>query len=165
MFDFVVRRLGWLGRVPLVPQVFDAGLLAWTALVHRRRLAAMEALEAQVREWPGMDRLPHRRGGIEFRQDGREIAHLHGNGLLDVLLGRERAAAVVQSGIALPHHVLGPSAWVSVWLRNEADLPSALRLMRQAGELQSRAQSRTSSVPARVLSSTGHSVQRSTSGQ
>lgn len=132
MFAFVVRRLRWLARVPLVPQVFDAGWVAWTALFHRQRLAAMESLERQVRQWPGIDRFPHRFGGLEFRQDGREIGHLHGNGLLDVRLDRERAAMAVRRGAAVPHHVLGPSAWVSFWLRDRSDLPAALRLLQEA---------------------------------
>lgn len=134
MFPFVVRRLGWLARIPLVPQVFDAWLVAWTAVFHRRRLAAMEALERQAGGWPGVERWPHRLGGIGFRRGGREFAHLHGNGLLDVHLGRERAEEAVRTGVARVHHVLGPSAWVSLWMRDDTDLPTALGLMREAGE-------------------------------
>lgn len=146
MFAFVVRRLGWLARVPLAPQVFDAFLVAGTALFHRRRLAAMEALEMEVRGWPGMERFPHRFGGLEFRLAGQEIGHLHGNGLLDVRLDRERAARAIQAGAAVPHHVFGPSAWVSFWLRDPSDLPAALRLLREAAD-------RGSGVPA--IGSTG----------
>lgn len=132
MFDFAVRRLRWLALVPLLPQWFDACLLAWTALFHRRRLVAMDALERQAGRWPGVQRWPHRMGGIAFRREGQEFAHLHGNGLLDVQLGPERAAAAVQSGVAQDHHVLGPSAWVSLWLRDLADLPTALGLLKEA---------------------------------
>lgn len=132
MFEFAVRRLRWLARIPLLPQWFDACLLAWTALFHRRRLAAMDALERQAGRWPGVQRWPHRMGGIEFRQWGQELAHLHGNGLLDVHLGRTRAAAAVQRGAAQDHHVLGPSAWVSLQLRDLSDLPTAFGLMREA---------------------------------
>lgn len=134
MFDFAVRRLRWLAGIPLVPQWFDACLVAWTAVFHRRRLAAMEALEREVGAWPGVERWPHRLGGIGFRRGGREFAHLHGNGLLDIHLGRERAAEAVRMGAARVHHVLGPSAWVSLWLRDESDLPTALGWMREAGD-------------------------------
>ena len=41
----------------------------------------------------------------------------------------ERADAIVAAGIARPHHVFGPSAWVSLWVRSEADLSDAISLL------------------------------------
>ena len=129
IFEFIVHRLRWLAAVPLAPQIFDALLLAWTALFHRQRLAAMEALEAHALQLPGVRPGRHRFGGAGFLRDGREFAHLHGNGLLDVHLTRECAETLVAAGQAVPHYVFGPSAWISFWLRSEADLPNALRLL------------------------------------
>jgi hypothetical protein len=133
IFEFIVRRLRWLAKVPLAPQIFDALLLAWTALFHRKRFAAMEALETRALEFPGVRPCRHRFGGIGFMRGEHEFAHLHGNGLLDVHLTRERAASLVSGGAARPHHLFGPSAWVSFWVRSEADLPNAVDLLR-AGE-------------------------------
>ena len=45
IFEFIVRRLRWLRRVPLAPQILDALLLVWTALFHREQFAALEAVE------------------------------------------------------------------------------------------------------------------------
>ena len=129
IFEFVVRRLRWLACVPLAPQYFDALLLTWTALFHRRRLAAMEALEAGALRLPGVNRCVHRFGGTGFARAGREFAHLHGNGLLDVHLTREFAQAMVAAGDAGPHHVFGDSAWVSFWVRGENDVPTGVRLL------------------------------------
>ncbi len=129
MFSFVVRRLRWLAFLPLAPQLFDALLLAWTALFHRERLRSMESLEAAALALPGVTPSVHRFGGIGFRRDGQEFAHLHGNGLLDVKLTRERAAQLVATGRAAPHHLFGPSAWVSIWLRLPHDLDRALALI------------------------------------
>ena len=131
IFGFVVRRLHWLARVPLAPHIFDALLLTWTAMFQRRRFAAMEQLEAQALGFPGVERCRHRFGGIGFVRGPHEFAHLHGNGLLDVHLTRERAAGLVAAGRAGPHHVFGPSAWVSFWVRSEADLPNAVELLRE----------------------------------
>ncbi len=132
MFRFVVRHLRWLARVPLAPQFFDALLLAWTALFHRKRLHAIESLEAGALCLIGVKRTAHRFGGIGFERDGREFAHVHGNGLLDILLTRERASEVVSVGGAEPHHVFGPSAWISLRLRTPDDCGPALLLMREA---------------------------------
>ena len=129
IFEFIVRRLRWLARVPLLPHIFDALLLAWTALFHREQFAAMEALEARALRFPGVRTCRHRFGGIGFERGGCEFAHLHGNGLLDVQLTRECAEITVAAGIARPHHLFGPSAWVSFWVRSEADLPDAARLL------------------------------------
>ena len=45
IFRFVVRRLRWLGRVPLLPQLFYAWLLLVTAVTDRPKLRAIEMLE------------------------------------------------------------------------------------------------------------------------
>jgi len=133
IFEFVVRRLRWLARVPLAPQLLDALLLTWTALFHREQLAAFEALEVRALHLPGVRPCRHRFGGLGFARGGCEFAHLHGNGLLDVHLTRESADCMVVAGLALPHHVFGPSAWVSFWVCSEADLPNAVKLL-LAGE-------------------------------
>lgn len=131
MFRFVVRRLRWLAHVPLAPQMFDACLLLWTALFHRERLAAMESLEAAALHLLGVIPRVHRFGGIGFLREGREFAHLHGNGLLDVELTRERANELVAARRALPHHVFGPSKWISFWLRSLDDVENALGLVEE----------------------------------
>jgi len=129
IFSFIVRRLRWLARVPLVPQVFDAFLLAWTALFHHERFVALEALEAQALQLPGVQPRRHRFGGTGFARAGCEFAHFHGNGLLDVHLGRKCADVVVAAGLASPHHVFRSSAWVSFWVRSKVDLPQAMSLV------------------------------------
>jgi hypothetical protein len=131
-FGWIVRRLRWLARIPGVPHFFDTLLFLWTAIFHPRRRAAMEALETEV-----LRRLPcrlatHRLGGSAYKIDGREIAHLHGNGLLDVHLDRARAAVFVAERRAEPHHFLGDSAWVSYWLESPRDVPGALALIEAA---------------------------------
>lgn len=135
IFQFIVRRLHWLARVPLAPHVFDALLLAWTALFHHEQFAALEALEVRALRIPGVRPCRHRYGGIGFARGGCEFAHLHGNGLLDVRLTRECAESMVTSGLAHPHHVFGPSAWVSFWVRSAADLPNAVMLLQEGKTL------------------------------
>jgi hypothetical protein len=76
-----------------------------------------------------------RRGGLGFVRNGREFAHVHGNGLLDVKLTSARAAELVSLRRAEPHHVFGPSAWISVWLKTPADCKPALALLAEAGAL------------------------------
>ena len=138
MFFFVVRHVRWLARVPLMPPLFDALLLAWTCLAHRARLAAMEELEARVTALPGIGLRVHRLGGMEFVRDGRELGHLHGNGLLDARLPRELAEALVATGIVRAHHVFPPrSGWVSFQLETPADVSRAVDILTGAQRLKS----------------------------
>lgn len=128
-FQFVVRRLSWLARIPGVPHFFDSILLLWSAVAHPARLKAIEALEAAALRLPGVGLKVHRFGGTAFAVGGREIAHVHGNGLLDVHTGRDVARMLVAQGKARPHHVFGDSAWVSYRLASPKDLPGALEIL------------------------------------
>lgn len=138
MFRFAVEHLGFLKRVPGLPQVFDTLLLVWTAMGRPERLAAMEQVEVYARSLPGIHLRPHRFGGTGFiRQDG-EIAHLHGNGLLDVRAGWVERDRWVGLGRVQAHHVVPQSPWVSFWIRDLRDVPTAQELLRIAASISTR---------------------------
>ena len=145
MFKFVVKKLRWLARIPVLPQLFDAGLMIATMLFDRPRLRAMETFENAVRRKYTIQRRPHRFGGVGFFIGTTEIGHLHGNGLLDLFVGRSFRAEQVRQGRALPHHVFPESGWISFWLKSPADIAQALALFeiasmyRTTGQLISRA--------------------------
>ena len=135
MFYFVVRRLRWLGRMPGLPQFFDALLLMGTCVFRRARLVALETLEKEALRLPGVGLKMHRFGGIEFvGREGRELGHLHGHGLLDVPVGREAARLLIAAGKARPHHVFPHSKWVSLQIETTADVPFALQLLTSSGD-------------------------------
>lgn len=90
----------------------------------------MEAFEAAALKIPGMRLRMHRFGGVEFVIAGRELGHLHGNGLLDVRVGHESARELIRTGRVEPHHVLGESAWISFWVQSIEDVPGAMDLLR-----------------------------------
>ena len=145
MFKFVVKKLRWLARIPFLPQLFDAGLMIATMLFDRPRLRAMEMFENAIRRKYPIQRRPHRFGGVGFFIGTTEIGHLHGNGLLDLFVGKSFRAEQVRRGRALPHHVFPDSGWISFWLKNPADIAQALALFeiasmyRTTGQLISRA--------------------------
>ena len=132
IFEFVVHRLKWLARIPGAPQIFDAFLIATTALFRPARFRAISAIESSVAQWPGMRVRVHRLGGIGFFHDGRESSHIHGNGLLDCFVGRQRRDALISEGRALPHHVFPRSGWISFWIEEERDVSAALALIEMA---------------------------------
>jgi hypothetical protein len=133
MFYFVVQYFRWLARVPGLPQFFDALLLSGTSMFHKSRLRAMEALEAQVLQLPGVRLKVHRLGGTEFVDaGGQELGHLHGHGLLDVAITRETAKSLFLEKKVRPHHVFPESKWVSFQLESLDDVAFALSLLEMA---------------------------------
>jgi Family of unknown function (DUF5519) len=136
MFAFVVRKLRWLAKVPGAPQVFDAALLLFTALVHPRSMRAISAVERSAQRLPGVTLGVHRLGGIGFFFQGKESSHIHGNGLLDCFVGRANRDELLRDGRALPHHIFPRSGWISFWIQGEEDVRPALELIRIASERQ-----------------------------
>jgi luciferase-like monooxygenase len=88
------------------------------------------AIERAVTGWPGVVVAPHRFGGREFRLDRRELAHLHGDSLLDVPFPVTIRRQLVADGRASVHHVLPDSGWVSFQIRVREDIDKAIALIR-----------------------------------
>ena len=78
----------------------------------------------------------HRLGGIGFFHDGKESSHIHGNGLLDCFVGREKREALISNGSALPHHMFPQSGWISFWIEDAEDVTAALQLIEMAARRQ-----------------------------
>jgi len=93
------------------------------------------AMVATVQGWDGVSLRPHRFGGTEFVVNGREIGHIHGVSLVDLMLPKATRDEAIRSGKAIAHHVLPESNWVSVPLRTETDVSHALELLRFKYEL------------------------------
>jgi hypothetical protein len=91
---------------------------------------ASDFIAGQVLAWPGVTRHPHRFGGIEFRCEGKEIGHLHGDRLLDIPFPKTVRDELVGSGRAEPHHRFPDSGWVSFWLKSGEDANKAVELLR-----------------------------------
>ena len=132
IFELAVRRLKWLAAIPGAPQIFDAMLFSSTALFHPARLRAISAIETAAGKIPEVRPGVHRLGGVGFFFRGRECSHIHGNGLLDCFVGQAKRDALLLDGRASAHHVFPRSGWVSFWVRDGADVPRALDLIRIA---------------------------------
>ncbi|WP_254543624.1 luciferase domain-containing protein [Halomarina pelagica] len=87
-------------------------------------------ITAEVETWPGVSTAPHRFAGREFSVGGREIGHLHGQWQVDVPLTRRLRDALVDEGVASPHHIYPESGWVTYYLDSEAGARGAVRLLR-----------------------------------
>ncbi|HZY66262.1 MAG: DUF5519 family protein [Actinomycetota bacterium] len=85
----------------------------------------------EVLAWEGTESRPHRFNGTEFRVNGHEIGHLHGDRLADLPFPRRIREELVSKGKAQTHHVLPQTGWVSYRIRGEEDVEGALELFRR----------------------------------
>jgi len=90
-----------------------------------------ERIGREVGRWPGVEAREHRFGGVEFRVNGHEIGHLHGDRMADLPFPVRTREALVKAGAAQVHHVLPQTGWVSYKIRGEADVDGALDLFRK----------------------------------
>jgi hypothetical protein len=90
-----------------------------------------EKIEHEVGGWPGVEQRVHRFGGVEFRVNGHEIGHLHGDRLADLPFPVRMRKELVAAGEAQVHHVLPQTGWVSYRIRGEEDVAGALDLFRK----------------------------------
>jgi len=96
---------------------------------------AAQRIQSELLSWPHVEAHPHRFGGAEYRIGRRELGHIHGDHLVDLPFPMKVRDEVVAAGLAEPHHLLPDTGWVSVYLREAADVDRALALFRRSFEL------------------------------
>jgi hypothetical protein len=96
---------------------------------------AQKIITQTLTSWEGVSTAPHRFGGVEYRLGTRELGHIHGDHLIDIPFPKKVRDEIVQAGLALPHHVLPETGWVSFYLRNEEDVQRAIALLHRSYEI------------------------------
>lgn len=91
---------------------------------------AGELIRETVGSWPGVEAVPHRFGGTEYRYGRKEMGHVHGDRLADMPLPRRLHDQVIADGRAEPHHVLPNTGWVSVWMNGPDDAARVIELFK-----------------------------------
>jgi len=86
----------------------------------------------QVSAWPGIRAEPHRFGGVEFDLAGREVGHIHRNGMVDIPFNTAIRNQLLAERKAEPHHILGDSGWITFYMHADSDVPNVLWLFRLA---------------------------------
>ncbi|WP_293789201.1 luciferase family protein [uncultured Pedobacter sp.] len=132
MFHFIVYRLNFLKGVPLFALIYDSCLKIAMFLAAPERLGWFDDIENEVLSWDGTNVSLHKFGGTQFNYGRKEIGHLHSNGLLDILVGRQVKQELLASGKAEVHHIFKESGWISFYILTEKDLINAKCLLKEA---------------------------------
>jgi len=81
-----------------------------------------EAVTRELLSWPGVTTHDHRFGGVEFRVNGREMGHMHGDELADLPFPKDVGKKLIAKGKALPHHFIPQSGWISCYVSEQGAL-------------------------------------------
>lgn len=126
----MIRHLGFLKSVPLLGWMYDGMLRLWTLIVKPELLDWMDEIETEVLSWEGVTMHLHKYGGIQFDYLGKEIGHIHSNGLLDMLLSRMVKSELMTEGRIQDHHFFKNTGWISFYIERDEDKDYALELLR-----------------------------------
>ncbi|MBD1429396.1 luciferase family protein [Sphingobacterium sp. SGL-16] len=129
MFSFVVKYLGYLKHIPLMGNVYDSIMRIWYLITNPIILDFIDELESFGQQMPDVIILMHPYGGLQFDFNKKELAHIHSNGLLDVLLSKKLKAQLLFEGRISSHHVFPKSGWISFYIKNTDDLVYAKKLL------------------------------------
>ncbi|MBC8112523.1 MAG: DUF5519 family protein [Verrucomicrobia bacterium] len=128
----VEKQFRWLKNVPFLPQLIDEQLKIYTLFFQPAVFEKMMQVVAWFKMQKGIKTSYHRYGGLEFRFEGKEIAHLHGNGLIDILFSREIRNQLVSEALVQAHHVNHESGWVSLYLKKNTDMNEVFAVLNRA---------------------------------
>jgi len=129
MFKFVIRYLGFLKHIPLLPWIADALMMIWNFMFNRALIRTIEDVENEVSKWAGVTTTLHKYGGIQFNVRHTEIGHVHSNGVLDVLLSVRTKQTLLAATLAEDHHTFKKSGWVTFYIRSRKDTRAAIHLL------------------------------------
>ena len=130
LLGFLARYFAWVQRVfPWAPAIFDAMLMLWALTVTPRRFMVQERLWNQVLDLTEVSETSHRYGGREAVFQGRELCHIHGNGVLDFILPKGVDVPDALNTHIHPHHVYPNSRWRTIVVDRTLDTFAAISLL------------------------------------
>ena len=112
--------------------MFDAWLKLVSLFTNKNLSDYIDDIEAEVLSWQHTDVSAHKYGGVQFNAFNRELGHIHGNGLLDILFSQTQKLVLMNRYPIQHHHVFKHSGWVSFKIKTVSDKKLAIELLRAA---------------------------------
>jgi hypothetical protein len=132
MFKFIVKYFGLLKSIPLLAYLFDSQFKLWLLITNAELLDCLDDIEAEVLSWKGTSVSLHKYGGLQFNWNGKEIGHIHSNGVLDIRFSQKIKQQLMEEGRISDHHVFTNSGWISFYVMKKEDVKYANRLLKMA---------------------------------
>lgn len=134
MFRLTIKYLGFLKLVPGLTLLFDNWLKVYTLLTNPAMLDWIDEIASEILKWPGISTQTHKYGGLQFNYKGKELGHIHSNGLLDMPFCREIKSQLMAEHRVQDHHSFKDTGWVSFYMHTEDDATYGVSLLALAYE-------------------------------
>ena len=131
----IARTFSFFKRIPYLPILIDEQIKIFTLFFKPKVFQQMIEVVKWVKKLPNIKSKYHKYGGLEFQINGKEICHIHGDGLTDVLLNRECAEKLILNTEAEEHHVIKNSGWISYQINNNTITSELTQIIQRAYDL------------------------------
>ena len=122
-------------RIPFLPILIDEQLKIFTLFFRPKVFQQMIEVVKWMKELPDIKSKYHKYGGLEFQINGREVCHIHGDGLTDILLNKECAKKLIRTTKAEEHHVIKKGGWISYQITSSTISSELIQIIQQAYDL------------------------------
>ena len=131
----IIGKLSTLKKLPILPILVNEHVKVYTLFFKPTIFMKMQEFIQSVKKLDHVTCKFHRYGGLEFNINQREFCHIHGDGMIDIILTNALAIKYFREGICMPHHFLKKSPWVSYQITNVSDITEAVQLAQVAYQL------------------------------
>ncbi|WP_233524462.1 luciferase domain-containing protein [Mucilaginibacter conchicola] len=103
----------------------------FTLLFNPKLLIVIDDIEAEVGHWPDIVIHTHKYGGLQFDIYGKELGHIHSNGLLDMPFSKAiKQQLMADDRRVNDHHSFINSGWISFYMNHTDDKILAIQLFK-----------------------------------
>ena len=132
---FIAKTFSPFKRIPFLPILIDEQLKIFTLFFRPKVFQQMIEVVKWMKELPDIKSKYHKYGGLEFQINGKEVCHIHGDGLTDVSLNKEYAEKLIRTTRAEEHHVIKNSGWISYQITSKTITSELIQIIQQAYDL------------------------------
>ena len=126
------KYFSFLKDIPILPIILDEQIKLFTLFFRPIIFSKMTDFVAAVKKFEAIHTTYHRYGGLEFKTRKKEFCHLHGDGLVDILLNKKTSTLFIKQGLCEAHHIHPNTGWISFQITNTSDIQQLI-LIAQCG--------------------------------
>lgn len=128
----IAKTFSAFKRIPYLPILIDEQLKIFTLFFRPRVFQYMIEIVQWIKNLPNIETKYHKYGGLEFKINDKEICHIHGDGLVDIILTKKTAAEIILTTKAEEHHVIINTGWISYQIKSETDILELKGIIQQS---------------------------------
>jgi len=133
----ISKNFGFFKNIPFLPIILDEQMKIYTLFFRPQVFSKMIDLTKWIKEHEGVSTKYHKYGGIEFVVNQKEICHIHGDGLVDVILDKKIKEQFIGQNAIEEHHVISGGNMISYQLTKNEDLNLIKKIIKLSYEKKS----------------------------